>query len=117
MNWYVNHICNYLCIPTTAAPVNQQFDPFYYIITGDAFSLNCSATSNPNSRPITFSWYRNNKQITHITTIIANYLTSQYMKSVSQLYIDKLYSDQHSGRYICVAKSKAISTTTVFVES
>ena len=117
MNWYVNHICNYLCIPTTAAPVNQQFDPFYYITTGDALSLNCSATGNPNSRPITFSWYRNNKQITHITTIIANYLTSQYMKSVSQLYIDKLDSDQHSGRYICVANNKAISITTVFVES
>ena len=117
VNWYVNHICNYLSIPTTGTPINQQFDPFYYVITGDAFSLNCTATGNPNSRPITFSWYRNNKHITHITRIIANDTTSQYMKSVSQLYIGKLDSDQHSGRYMCVAKSKAISTTTVFVES
>ena len=117
VNWYVNHICNYLRIPTTAAPVNQQFDPFYYVITGDAFSLNCIATGNPNSRPITFSWYRNSKHITDITRIIASDRTSRYMKSVSQLNIKKLDSDQHSGRYICVANNKAISTTRVFVES
>ena len=105
------------CISTTGPPSFQQFDPFYYVITGDAFSLNCTATDNPNSRQITFSWYRNNKHITHITTIIASDTTSQYMKSTSQLYIDKLDSDQHSGRYICVANNRAISTTTVIVES
>ena len=104
-------------VPTVGPPVNQQFDPFYSVITGDTFSLNCT-TSNPHvSVGITFSWYRNNENITQLTKIIASDTTSQYINSTSQLYIDKLDSDQHSGRYICVANNKAISTTTVIVES
>ena len=98
-------------------PSNQQFHPLYYVITGDTFSLNCTANDNPSSSGITFSWYRNNEDITHLTKIIANSTSSVNIQSTSQLYIDKLDSDQHSGRYICVANNKAISTTTVIVES
>ena len=98
------------------SPINQQFDPFNYIIAGDTFSLNCTATDNPNAL-IIFSWYRNNEDITYLTRKIASITTSQYKQSTSQLYIDKLDSDQHSGRYICVANNRAISTTTVIVES
>ena len=97
-------------------PINQQFHPFYYLITGDTFSLNCTAIGNP-SLQVTFLWYRNNEDITHLTKIIANNTTSRYIQSTSPLYIDKLDSNQHSGRYICVANNKAISTTTVIVES
>ena len=101
----------------TGTPINQQFHPFYYVITGDTFSLNCTDTDFPGSIGITFSWYRNIEDITHLTKIIANDTTAQYIQSTSQLYIDKLDSDQHSGRYICVANNRAISTTTVIVES
>ena len=99
------------------SPINQQFHPFYYVITGDTFSLNCTATDIPGSRGITFSWYRNNDDTTHLTKITFNSISSQYIRSTSQLYIDKLDSDQHSGRYMCLANNEAISTTTVIVES
>ena len=105
-----------LCTPTTGPPIYQQFDPFYFVITGDIFSLNCTATDTPRSQ-ITFSWYRNNENITLLTRIIASSSSSVNTQTTSQLYIDKLDSDQHSGRYICVANNKAISTTTVIVES
>ena len=98
-------------------PINQQFHPLYYVITGDTFSLNCTATDIPGSSGITFSWYRNNENITHLTRIIASSSSSVNIQSTSQLYIDKLDSEQHSGRYICVANNEAISTTTVIVES
>ena len=105
-----------LCTPTTDPPINQQFHPFYFVITGDTFSLNCTATDNPGSQ-ITFSWYRNNENITHLTRKIASSSSSVKTQTTSQLYIDKLDSDQHSGRYVCVANNRAISATTVIVES
>ena len=112
--WYACHICNCLCIATKGPLVNQSF---YYVIAGDTLALNCTATDHPGSHGITFLWYRNNEDITRLTKIIANDTTSQYIQSTSQLYINKLDSDQHSGRYICVANNRAISTTTVIVES
>ena len=98
-------------------PIYQQFHPFHYVITGDTFSLNCTATDYPGSSGITFSWYRNNDDITHLTKIIANSSSSINIQSTSQLYIEKVDSNQHTGRYICVANSETISTTTVIVES
>ena len=101
---------NCLCIFTKGPPINQQFDPFYYVIAGDVFTLNCTANVDPDSRDrITFLWYRDNHDVTSLTTTIATY--------TSQLYIEKLDSNQHNGRFICVANNKAISTTTVIVES
>ena len=98
-------------------PIDQQFNPFYYVIVGDTFSLNCTV-SNPVSRGgITFTWYRKNENITHLTKIIANNTNRGVIMSTSQLYIEQVDSDQHSGQYICLANGKAISTTTVIVES
>ena len=97
-----------LCILTIGPPINQQFDPFYYVIAGDTFILNCTVPDT--FRNPTFSWYRDNHDITTLTrTLASNY--------ASQLYIKKLDPDQHSGRYICAANNKAISATTVIVES
>ena len=112
----------YICktihvIPTKGSPIKQQFDTFYHVIVGNTFSLNCTATVHPNAPEIRFSWYRNNEDITHLTKIVAKYRTAQYRSSTSQLYIKNVYSEQHGGRYICVANNKAISTTTVIVES
>ena len=107
----------YLCIPTKGSPINQQFYPFYYVIAGDTFSVNCTA-SNPQSRGETrFSWYRNSEEITNLTKIIASDVIRRVIISTSQLYIEKVDSDKHSGRYICIANGEAISTTTVIVES
>ena len=114
----MHHFCITVhVIPAKGSPTKQQFDAFYHLIDGDTFSLNCTATDNPNSPEITFSWYRNNEDITHLTKIVAKYRTGQYRSSTSQLYIKNVYSEQHGGRYICVANNEAISTTTVIVES
>ena len=101
---------------TLAPPINQQFDPFYHVIAGDTFSLNCTV-SNVRGRGIIFLWYKNNENIAQLTKIIARESTLQGMQSISQLYIKKLDADQHSGRYICLENNKPISTTTVIVES
>ena len=111
-------LCNvYVHLRMLGPPINQQFNPFYYVMAGDTFTLHCTASS-PQSRgePI-FSWYRNSEEITNLTKIIANDTIRGDIISTSQLYIDKLDSDQHNGRYICLANDKAISTTTVIVES
>ena len=114
----MHHICITIhVIPTKGSPTKQQFDTFYHLIVGDTFSLNCTATDNPNSPEITFSWYRNNEDITHLTKIVAKYKSAKYRSSTSQLYIEQLDSDKQNGRYICVANNEAISTTTVIVES
>ena len=115
----MHYICKTIhVIPTKGSPIKQQFDTFYHVIVGDTFSLNCTATDNPNTPEITFSWYRNDDDITHLTKIIASIVTAQYRSSTSQLYIEQLDIDQHNGRYICgVANNEAISTTTVIVES
>ena len=110
-------ICNHLCMPTIDSPTNQQFNPFYYIVAGDTFTLNCTARNPRVSRGITFSWYRNSEEITHLTKIIASDIIRDVIISTSQLYIEKVDTDQHNGRYICVANNQAISTTTVIIES
>ena len=103
--------------PMLDPPTVQQFNPFYYVIAGGTFTLNCTASNSQSRGGIKFSWYLNNEDITYLTTIIANDTTPPYIVSTSQLYIEKLDFDQHSGRYLCLANNRAISTTTVIFES
>ena len=108
----------YVYIPSKDSPTIQQLDPFYYVIAGNAFTLNCTVTDERKSpEEIKILWYRDNHNITSLTKVIANISTY-----TSQLYIEKLDSDQHSGRYMCVAynsttNANATSTTMVIVES
>ena len=105
-------------IPSKDPPTIQQLDPFYYVIAGDTFTLNCTVTDERKSpEEINFLWYKDNHNITSLTKVIVN--DSTY---TSQLYIEKLDSDQDGGRYMCVAyksttNANATSTTTVIVES
>ena len=121
--WFLLCVLNsitYICIsiPSKDSPTIRQFDPFYYVIAGDTFTLNCTVTDEPRSRDeIKFLWYKDGHNITSLTKVIAN--NSTY---TSQLYIEELDSDQHSGQYMCVAYNSttnvnATSTTTVIVES
>jgi len=102
---------------TKDPPTIQQFDSFYYVIAGDAFTLNCIATDDPQSPDeLKFTWYQDNHNITNLATVNAS--KPNY---TSQLRIEKLDSDQHSGQYSCVAYNAASisvsSNTTVIVES
>ena len=117
----IYHVCNsvmYVTISSKGLPTIQQLDPFYYVIAGDTFTLNCTVTDEPQSPDgIKILWYKNSYNITSLTKVIVN--DSTY---TSQLYIEKLDSEQHSGQYMCVAynsttNTNATSTTTVIVES
>ena len=99
------------------SPTIQQLDPFYYVIAGDTFILNCTVTDEPQSPDgIKFLWYKDGHNITSLTWVIVN--KSTY---ISQLYIEELDPDQHNGQYMCVAYNStyvnSTSTTTVIVES
>ena len=87
------------------------------MIAGYPFILNCTAANDPDSpNKIEFAWYQDNKEITNLREIRINKTTN-----VSQLNIQQLDSDHHSGYYSCVAynhpSAHVNSSTTIIVES
>ena len=122
--WYILiYIVLYTyCIATyfnaIGPPLIQPFDPLYFGIAGDSFTLNCTATDNfSSSNEVKFLWYQDDHNITTLTITVE----AKKPNYTSQLHIGKLDPDQHSGQYMCVAynnaSSNATSTTTVIVES
>ena len=83
------------------------------------FTLNCIATNDPQSpNKITFEWFKDGIKQNGSSEIKSKVLD----ESTSQLIINKLNSDQHSGRYSCGVYNNQLSntvytTTTVIVES
>ena len=104
-------------ISTQGPPTLQDLDPIHYLVTGDAFTLSCTANNDPQSPDgVHFVWYQDDNDITSATTVIAN-----SPKYTSQLNIQQLDSDHHSGHYSCVAynhpSAYVTSSTTLIVES
>ena len=98
-------------------PTLQDLDLIHYLVTGDAFTLSCTANDDPQSpNGVHFVWYQNDDDITSTTTVIAN-----SPKYTSQLNIQQLDSDHHSGHYSCVAynhpSAYVTSSTILIVES
>ena len=98
-------------------PTLQDLDAIHYLVAGDAFTLSCTANDDPQSpNGVHFVWYQDDNDITSATTVIAN-------KPVytSQLNIQQLDSDHHSGHYSCVAynhpSAYVTSSTTLIIES
>ena len=108
----------------TAHPKLQPVDLAYFVIAGDAFILNCTATNDlqsPNN--LTFRWYKESIKITdetsqwNITKSFRDNLTV-----TSQIIITNLTVDQHSGAYICMVdnnenETAVNQTTNIIVES
>ena len=87
------------------------------LVAGDAFTLSCTANDDPQSPDgVHFVWYQDDNDITSATTVIAN-----SPKYTSQLNIQQLDSDHHSGHYSCVAynhpSAYVTSSTTLIIES
>ena len=104
-------------ISILGAPTLQDLDPIHYLVTGDAFTLSCTANDDPQSPDgVNFVWYQDDNDITTTTKVIAN--NPVY---TSQLNIQQLDSDQHSGHYSCVAynhpSAYVTSSTTLIIES
>ena len=98
-------------------PTLHLLDPLHYLVTGDPFTLNCTAEDDPQSPNGTqFLWYRDDIDITNETRVTAN--NNVY---TSQLNIHQLDSDQYSGKYLCIAynnpSANVTSSTTLIVES
>ena len=106
-----------ILITLTDPPTLQDMDPIHYLVTGDAFTLSCTATDDPQSPDgVHFVWYQDDNDITSSTKVIAS---SQ--KYTSQLNIQQLDSDHHSGYYLCIAynhpSAYVTTSTTLIVES
>ena len=101
--------------PPTLQPLNTT----YYGITDNMFTLNCAATNDPQSpNNITFEWFKDGTKQNDSTGIKSKMLDV----STSQLVIDELSPDQHSGHYSCGVYNNQSSNimytnTTVIIES
>ena len=97
--------------------IEEELDPTYHVVAGDAFTLSCTVTDDPQSpNGPQFLWYKNGSDIINSTETIAN--KPLY---TSQLSIQHLDSDKHSGQYTCVAYNhlsrNVSSSTTLVIES
>ena len=99
-------------------PLIQPFDPLYFGVAGDPFTLNCTATDNfSSSNEVKFQWYQDDRDIPTKSTTTVETKKPNY---TSQLRIEKLDPDQHSGQYMCVVYNNASSnatSTALIVES
>ena len=104
----------------------QAINPVYYVITGDPFTLNCTATNDPQSpNELRFRWFTESIRVDHkpsrwtVTELLSlrNTLTV-----ISQLVITNLMVEQHNGTYTCSVdnfrpRAAVDQTTTIVVES
>ena len=114
----------FLLLTNIGPPTLQKFSPVYYVIAGDPFTLNCTATNDPQSpNELRFRWFKestridNNQSQWSITKFSSDQLTF-----TSQLVITNLTVDNHNGTYSCRVDNFRIDmavnqTTTVVIES
>ena len=105
-------------------PKLQTIQLTYFVIAGDPFILNCTATNDAESpNNLKFKWFQGSTEITNetlkwsITKLYRNTLTV-----TSQVVITNLTVDLHNGIYICMVdnnenKTAVNQTTNVVVES
>ena len=109
---------------TIGPPILHPVDPVYYVIAGDPFTLNCTATNDPQSpNELRFRWFKGSTRIDdnplqwNITKLSRDPSTV-----TSQLVITNLTVDEHNGSYSCEVDNFRVETavnqnTNVVVES
>ena len=123
---WLPHVCIIAMIFLTAIgpPTVQEFSPVYYVIAGDPFTLNCTATNDPQSpNELRFRWF---KESTRIDNNPSQWNITELSKDpftvTSQLVITNLTVDKHNGTYSCRVDNFRIDmavnqTTAVVIES
>ena len=113
-----------MCFVCTGPPTLHTITPVYYIIAGDPFTLNCTATNDPQSpNELRFRWFKESTRIDNdqsqwnITE-----LSSDPFTVTSQLVITNLTVDKHNGTYSCRVDNFRIDmavnqSTAVVIES
>ena len=104
-HWYITII---------GSPTLQKFSSrVYYVTAGDPFTLNCTATNDPQSpNELRFRWYKGSTRIDsdqshwNITE-----LSSDPYTVTSQLVITNLTVDKHNGTYSCRVDNFRIDMT------
>ena len=103
----------------------QPINPVYYVIDGDPFTLNCTATNDPQSpNELSFKWFKESTRIDNKDSqwIINEMAIENILTVTSQIVITNLTVEQHNGTYTCSVhnfkpKSAVDQTITVVVES
>ena len=114
----------YLITLMLGPPILQQFNAVYYVIAGDSFTLNCTATNDPQSpNELRFRWFKGSSEI-YSDPLQWNMteLPGDMFTITSQLVITNLTVDKHNGTYSCRVDNHRIDTavnqdTIVIVES
>ena len=94
--------CNY--INFTGPPILQAVKPLYYVIAGNPFTLNCTATSDPQSpNELRFRWFKESTRIDNNPAQwnITEVLLRNALTITSQIVITHLTVEQHNGTYTC----------------
>ena len=104
----------------------HAISPVYYVIAGNSFTLNCTATNDPQSpNKLRFRWFKestridNNQSQWNITELS---LKNNIFTATLQIVITHLLVEQHNGTYSCYVDNfrsgKAVNqVATVIVES
>ena len=91
-------------IATTGPPTLQNFSTVYYVIAGDLFTLNCTATNDPQSNvKLRFKWKKESARIDSNPqwNITKPSSPIKILTLTSQLIITNLTVEQHNGTYTC----------------
>ena len=102
-------------------PTLQEFSRVYHVIAGDPFTLNCTATNDPQSpNELRFRWFKESTRIDinqsqwNITE-----LSNDPSTVTSQLIITNLTVGEHDGIYSCAVDNfkvdNAVNQSTIVV--
>ena len=108
----------------TAHPMLQPVDLAFYVIAGDPFTLNCTATNDVQSpNNLTFKWLQQSIEISNDSSRWSiNELSRNTLTVTSQVIITNLTVNHHNGTYVCTVhnfeqRTAVNQTTNVIVES
>ena len=113
-----------MCVACTGPPILQSIDLVYYVIAGNPFSLNCTATNDVQSpNYLRFRWFKESTRIVNDTSQWnITELSLDALTITSKLIVTLLLVEQHNGTYTCFVdnfkiRTAVYQTTTIVVES
>ena len=100
----------------------QAINPVYYVIVGDPFTLNCTATNDPQSpKELRFRWFKGSTNLDdiHSQWNVSKITLMNTLTVTSQIIITNLAVEHHNGTFKCSVdnyrRRTAIDQTTIVV--